>query len=130
MMLRSNTVTLWHSESRDNGESWSAPVITGYTDDGSKSHFGRLPDGRIYGVSNPIVRSGRDPLAMCISEDGEHFDRHYILRDEPYKMKKEGLYKGGLYAYPHTFIKDGYMYVIYSKRKETIEVTKLNVDQL
>lgn len=130
MMLRSNTVTLWHSESHDDGTTWSDPKITGYTDDGSKFHFGRLPDGRFYGVSNSVVRSKRLPLNICVSEDGEQFNRNYILRDEPYQVKKEGLYKDVVYGYPHTLIKDGYMYVIYSKGKETIEVSKFDINQL
>ncbi len=130
MMLRSNTVTLWHSESRDDGKTWSEPKITGFTDDGSKFHFGRLPDGRYYSVSNSLVRSKRLPLDLYVSEDGEHFTRHFIVRDEPYTLKAEGLYKDVVYGYPHTLVKDGIMYVIYSVGKESIEVTKFSIEQL
>ncbi len=130
MMLRSNGEHLWVTESRDDGETWSDPVPTGYTDDGTKFHFGRLPDGRFYGVSNPVYRSPRLPLSICLSRDGENFDTQYILRDEPRELRYEGMHKGGVYGYPHTLIRDGYLYVIYSVIKENIEVTRLKLEQL
>lgn len=130
MLLRSNSDCLWHTQSRDDGATWSVPQATGYSDDNSKFHFGRLPDGRFYGVSNARIRGGRCPLDLYLSEDGENFDRHYIIRDEPYEMQIPGMNKGGIYGYPHTLIHGGYMYVIYSKRKEAIEVTKFPIDQL
>ena len=130
MMLRSNSEFLWCADSTDDGKSWSAPYKTNYTDDGSKFHFGRLPDGRFYGVSNSKIKSKRNPLDLFISSDGENFDKHYILRDEQYDMQFLGLHKGGSYGYPHTLIHDGYMYVIYSKQKEAIEVTRISLSDL
>lgn len=130
MLLRSNSRCLWHSESSDDGTTWSEPKPTEYSDDGSKFHFGKLPDGRFYGVSNAKVRGGRCPLDLYLSSDGINFNKHYIIRDEHYEMQVEGMYKGGIYGYPHTLIHEGYMYVIYSKRKEAIEVTKFKLDQL
>lgn len=130
MLLRSNSRCLWHTESKDDGVTWSNPEATDYSDDGSKFHLGRLPDGRFYCVSNAKVRGGRCPLDIYTSEDGENFNKHFIIRDEPYQMQIEGMYKGGTYGYPHTLIHEGYMYVIYSKRKEAIEVTKFKINQL
>ncbi len=130
MLLRSNTERLWHSESRDDGVTWSEPAPTDYSDDSSKFHTGRLPDGRFYCVSNAKTGSGRRPLDLYLSEDGESFDRHIVLRDEPYAMQFEGLYKGGQYGYPHSLVHDGALYVIYSKQKEAIEVTKLDLRRL
>ncbi len=130
MMLRSNSDFLWCSESLDDGRTWSQPYKTQYSDDGSKFHFGRLPDGRYYGVNNSRVRAGRNPLDLHLSQDGENFDRHFIIRDEPYEKQFEGMHKGGAYAYPHTLLDKGYLYVIYSKQKEAIEVTRILLDQL
>ena len=39
---------LWVTESRDDGATWSPPVETAFTDNNTKFHFGRLPDGRFY----------------------------------------------------------------------------------
>ena len=36
---------LWDTESRDDGTTWSSPVETVFTDNNTKFHFGRLPDG-------------------------------------------------------------------------------------
>lgn len=130
MMLRAGEGVLWCSESRDDGVSWSEPKPTAYADCGSKFHFGKLPDGRFYGVSNPIPGSKRTPLSICISRDGENFDRQYIIRDEVYECQYDGLHKGGIYGYPHTLIHEGNMYIIYSKCKEVIEVTKIAIEQL
>ena len=130
MLLRSNSEFLWCSESSDDGKSWSEPYKTDYTDDGSKFHLGRLPDGRFYCVSNSKIKSKRNPLDLFISCDGENFDKHFILRDEQYDMQFLGLHKGGSYGYPHTLIRDGYMYIIYSKQKEAIEVTRISLADL
>ncbi|MBE6633635.1 MAG: hypothetical protein E7620_04735 [Ruminococcaceae bacterium] len=130
MLLRSNSGRLWVTESRNNGETWSSPTPTNYTDDGSKFHLGRLPDGRFYCVSNAKVKGGRCPLDLYLSQNGEDFNRHYVLRDEPYEIRFEGMYKGGIYGYPHSLIHNGYLYVIYSKRKEAVEVTRVELRML
>lgn len=130
MLLRSNSGCLWHTESKDDGVTWSDPKPTDYSDDSSKFHLGRLPDGRFYCVSNAKFGSARCPLDIFISEDGENFNKHFILRDEPYEIQIEGMNKSGSYGYPHTLIHDGHMYIIYSKGKEAIEVTKISLDDL
>ncbi len=130
MMLRSNSSVLWCTESRDGGASYGEPYPTEFTDDKSKFHFGRLPDGRFYAVSNPVTGGGRNPLVLSLSEDGENFDVSYILRDEPYERQYAGMYKGGLYGYPHSILAGGYLYVIYSKRKEAIEITRVPLSAL
>ena len=60
-----------------------------------------------------------------------NFNKRYIIRDETdYQMQQSGIAKGGSFAYPTTLIKDGYMYIIYSKQKEIIEVTKFDLGQI
>jgi len=115
MMFRSYTGFLWHAESTDDGETWSAP---------EQFHFGRLPDGRFYYVGNPNTGGGRCPLMLSLSEDGVRFDRHFILADERYEMKRDGMHKGGQYGYPHTMVHEGCLYVIVSRRKEAVEVLR------
>jgi len=127
MLFRSNSNCLWASESCDDGVTWSEPVPTEFADDNSKFHCGRLPDGRYYVVSNarPGGTESRNPLVLSLSEDGEDFSEAYILRDESYDQQFEGRWKGGVYGYPHTLIHDGCLYIIYSKRKEAVEITRL-----
>ncbi|MHC4982748.1 MAG: exo-alpha-sialidase [Planctomycetota bacterium] len=122
---------LWVTESEDNGDTWSAPRETKFTDNDAKFHFGRLPDGRFYYVGCPDPRPPwtRSPLVLSVSQDGAIFDEHYLLADEPYEMKREGLAKTGQYGYPHTMIHDGFLYVIVSRLKEAVEVIRASIDQ-
>ena len=132
MLLRSGTERLWLTESRDDGRTWSAPVATDFTDNVTKFHFGRLPDGRFYyvGCPDPEPRWERCPLVLSLSADGVRFDRHYILADETYERKREGLHKGGQYGYPHTMLHGGHLHVIVSRRKEAVEVLRAPIDGL
>ena len=133
MLLRStgrpHDGRLWLSESRDDGATWSAPVPTAFSDTNAKFHFGRLPDGRFYYVGNP-VGSGRTPLVLSLSRDGERFDRHYILGDTPYARRQPGLHKGGEYGYPHTLVREGFLHVIVSRQKEAVEVLRVRLSTL
>ena len=131
MLLRTNTDRLWCSESHDDGASWSTPFKTDFRTDASKFHFGRLPDGRFYAVGNFCFNGyKRNPLHLCLSRDGESFNTCYVLRDEPYQAISEDGRKGGLYGYPHTLVHDGYLYVIYSKRKEKIEISRIRLEDI
>ena len=135
MMFRSYTGFLWHAESRDDGETWSEPTRTAFTDNGTKFHFGRLPDGRFTYVGCPDPREApadrrRCPLVLSLSEDGVRFDRHFILGDAYYTMKREGMHKGGQYGYPHTMLHEGRLYAIVSRRKEAVEVLRVPIDAL
>ena len=67
----------------------------------------------------------RCPLVLSLSADGEDFSEEYILRDEGYDLRFEGRWKGGIYGYPHTLVHEGYLYIIYSLRKEGVGLTRL-----
>jgi hypothetical protein len=123
---------LWLTESSDNGETWSMPVETPFTDNDSKFHFGQLPDQRFYyvGIPDTLHHYARNPLVLSLSKDGKVFGQHYIVANSLYQLKKEGLWKGGQYGYPHTMIKDGYMYIIVSRQKEAIELLRFSLKQL
>ena len=124
---------LWMTVSKDNGTHWSLPVETSFTDNDSKFHFGKLLDGRFYyvGIPDTLHHYARTPLVPAISEDGKFFHKQYIIAsDNPYILKKEGLWKGGQYGYPHTMIYNGYMYVIISRQKEAIEVMRFKMEEL
>lgn len=123
---------LWLTESSNNGQSWSKPVETTFSDNDSKFHFGRLPDKRFYyvGIPDTLHHYDRNPLVLSLSSEGKKFDQNYIIADELYHLKKEGLYKGGQYGYPHTIIYKGFMYVIISRQKESIEILRFDLGQL
>lgn len=132
MLLRSGTSRLWVAESRDDGVSWSSPEPTDFTDNGTKFHFGRVPDGRFYyvGCPDPEPRGARFPLVLSLSDDGASFDRHYLLGDDHYERKRDGLHKGGQYGYPHTIVTAGYLYVTVSRMKEAVQVIRVDMAKL
>jgi hypothetical protein len=123
---------LWLTESKDSGSNWSRPVEAPFSDNDSKFHFGRLPDKRFYyvGIPDTLHHYDRNPLVISISADGKAFDKNYIIANELYHLKKEGLWKGGQYGYPHTMIYKGFMYVIISRQKEAIETLRFSLKQI
>ena len=134
MLLRSNSGRLWVTQSADDAETWSAPVPTSFTNNASKFHAGRLPDGRFYWVGNPETKPehSRCPLALLLSDDGVRFGRHYILADATtlYVKRKAGMHKSGQYGYPHTLIHDGALCVIVSREKEAVDVLRIPLTAL
>ena len=127
LLLRSGTDRLWQSESRDDGATWAPPQRSEFTDNVTKFHFGRLPDGRYYyvGCPDPEPKYTRCPLVLSLSRDGVRFDQHFILADEDYTQRRPGMHKGGNYGYPHTLVHDGALLVIVSRRKEAVELLRL-----
>lgn len=123
---------LWLTESMDNGAHWSRPAETAFTDNDSKFHFGKLPNGNYYyvGIPDTAHHYDRNPLVLATSKDGKAFNKQYIIANEPYVMKKDGLWKGGEYGYPHTIVYKGYMYIIISRKKEAIEVLRFALSQV
>jgi hypothetical protein len=123
---------LWLTESKDNGKHWSFPIETNFTDNDSKFHFGKLPDGRFYyvGIPDTLHHYARTPLVIAVSNNGIFFNHQFIIADEMYTLKKAGLWKDGQYGYPHTIIYNGMMYVIISRQKEAVEVIRFDIRQL
>jgi len=127
LMLRTNRARLAVAESRDDGATWSEPQLTDFTDCGSKMQFGRLPDGRHFALScpDPNVPESclrRTPLVLAVSRDGNVFDRHFLLGDEPdVLLRYPGAYKHGRYGYPYCHVANDHLVVINSVGKEDIE---------
>lgn len=125
-VMRSSTQYLWATSSKDNGETWGDIYQTNFTDDAQKFDFMELPDGRIMYIGTPMYtgRSNRLPLIAAVSEDGYNFNKQYIVGNTEYAVKENPTGKIGHYSYPSAIIKDDYVYVIYAKRKEIIEVSR------
>ena len=136
MLLRSTgpaaTGTLWLTECRDDGVSWSPPQETAFTDNDTKFHFGRLPDGRWYyvGCPDPKPTGLRSPLVLSVSENGTDFHRHFLLGDDRYERRRPGRWKDGQFGYPHTMVQDGNLCVIVSRRKEAVQVLRVALNDL
>ena len=141
-MFRSETNYMWHSESYDNGKTWTDPEPSKFYTSWSMWEFGNLPDGRVFAIGSSDPNS-RYPLELWISKDGYNFDTCYILRDEVDIAETGGLFlprsknqhcpgyaKGGEYGYPHAVMDDEYLYVAYSRHKEMMEITRVKFSDI
>ncbi|WP_145257938.1 exo-alpha-sialidase [Planctomycetes bacterium Pan216] len=108
---------LYRSFSVDDGRTWSTPVKTDFPDARSKFHGLRLRDGRYVLVSNTHPRR-RDPLTLSVSEDGLVF------------TKMGYLYGGRHVDYPHVMEHDGQLFVAFAGGKQSVEVLKVDLDDL
>lgn len=130
VLLRSAERILYHSESRDDGETWSKPEPTEFTNCNTKFHCGRLPDGRFYIVGSPDPACARCPIVITTSDDGVVWDREYVIDGRFRPLRHQGKYKGGIYAYPHSVIVGDRMYIACSVNKEDIHVYSFPLSQL
>lgn len=129
--FRTNKKRLALSKSEDNGQSWSAPVLTNFTDCGSRFECGVLPDGRYFILSCPKPKSVRTPLVLATSTDGVVFDRHFVLGDEQATTARTaGRWKYGRYGYPTFHIVNNFLLVIYSVNKEDIRMFRFPLSYL
>ncbi len=121
------------SRSDDNAEHWSEPVITDFPDSRAKQSAGNLPDGTAFIVNNPSGSKTRIPLTLTLSDNGQRFDRAWLVRaggDDLQPWRHEGKYKRAGYSYPKSYVDDNYLYVAYATNKEDIEITRIPVDEL
>jgi hypothetical protein len=115
---------LYHSISRDQGKTWTAPVRTDYPDATSKNFSGRLSNGWYFLINNPNQKR-RDPLAISFSRDGWTFSRPMALRKDAPALRFAGKHKGsGSFQYPHAIEHGGSLWVIYSTNKEDIQISE------
>lgn len=77
----SNIGRICVSDSFDDGVSWSVPRALEIPNPNSGFDLVRVRDGRIVLIYNPVT-TGRSPLALAVSRDGEHFRRFHTLEDE------------------------------------------------
>lgn len=125
--------TLLWQESSLTGDAWSVPQKTKFTDNNTKSFFGKLPDGKTYyvGVPDTLKMGTRTPLVLSLSDDEFRFNKHYIIANDNYNIKySDGRWKEGQFGYPYSMIHDNHIYVIVSRRKETIEAFKIPVNKI
>lgn len=130
MLCRTGTQYLAAARSNDDGITWSKPFLTSFSDNASKFAFTTLPDGRIAYVGNPSLSGDRIPLMLCISENGRDFDKQYIIGNSAYTIKKTGFAKVGHYGYPAVCTDDEYLYIVYSKGKEILEIARVKLSEL
>ncbi len=121
------------SQSYDGGRTWTNPYrAENFRIDWQMVNTGRLPDGRFYFVSTTALNRqyGRYPLILLVSDNGYTFTRGYTLRDELHDLQQEGWSKGGEYGYPEVLIYGDYMYIVCSRLKEVVELTRVKLSDI
>lgn len=132
LYLRSATPWLWACCSTDNGETWSLPEKTEFTDNRTKFFMDRLPDGRFFyvGTPDPFPPRTRHVLALSLSQDGLDWTEHYLLADAQYKGRYPGIDKNGVYGYPSVLVEGTSMHVAFSLNKEMIAVLTADLSNI
>lgn len=130
MLHRSYGPVLYESDSTDGGETWSVPEPTEIPNGNSKFWLGRLPDGRCVYIGNPGPQTSRCPLVLSLADGDLVFDTHCLIESQPISRKFPGIYKGGMYGYPHAVIYGDGLYVIYSVWKEDIRIARIPLADL
>ncbi len=128
LMSRTNDKKMLSAASFDGGKTWTDMYLSDFNDYGAKFQFGTLPDGRYYYVGN--ISAARAELMLMISEDGVNFNTVYYLGNTEYIQQKDGLYKGGNYGYPTTYIDNEYLHVVYSRGKEALGVLRVKLSDI
>lgn len=120
------------SDSTDNGEVWSQPVLTNMPDSRAKQSAGNLLNGSAFLVNNPSGSKSRIPLVVSLSLNGALFKQAYLLRGGKSlpPMKYQGRYKREGFSYPKSIVWDGFVWVSYAVNKEDIAVTRVPVESL
>ena len=134
---RSGHLRLYASVSQDRGKTWSPPLETNFPDATARSFAGNLPDGTIFIISNPSTTPSthptigrRIPLTLALSADGITFDRAYVVRGDPTRMRFQGKSKLDGWQYPSAIAWRGWFYIAYSINKEDVGVTRVRLKQL
>lgn len=126
--FRSDTERLYQSISYDGGFTVEKPWRTNFPDGPSRHYWSRLSNGKYLLASNP--GPGRNPLCVSVSDDGAVYNRMFILRNEPTSPVYPHGTKIPGYQYPHWCERDGYVYVIYSRDKEDLQVSRFALSAL
>jgi predicted neuraminidase len=109
----SNIGAVCVADSLDRGVTWTSARPIELPNPNSGIDAVRLRDGRIV-VAYNNTKSGRTPLNLALSKDGEHFQMFSVLEDEP-----------GEYSYPAIIQgRDGDLHITYTWNRTRIRYVR------
>jgi predicted neuraminidase len=97
------------ADSFDSGQSWSDARPIDLPNPNSGIDLVRLHDGRIILIYNDTA-SGRTPLNLAVSTDGEHFKNFAVLEDAPGEFSYPAIIEGS----------DGLLHITYTYNRKSI----------
>jgi len=111
---KSRAARIAAADSSDAGKTWSEPHFINLPNPNSGIDAVRLRDGRVVLIFNNSY-TGRTPLNLAMSHDGEHFSVFKTLEDTP-----------GEYSYPAIIqAADGDLLMTYTWHRETIKFVRI-----
>ena len=127
---------LYRTLSTDNGRTWTTPELTNFPDATSKFFGLRTSRGQYVLVSNANPKQ-RNPLCLSASDDGITFTHMgrlpipEVLEGDNSKLDaRYGSTKSETFQYPHVIEHDGSLLIVFSRKKQTIEVVKVSLDEV
>lgn len=109
--------------STDHGRTWTVPEKTNFPDATSKFFCLRTSAGYYVLISNANP-ARRNPLCLATSDDGVTFTRLARLPIPEGEAAKD------TFQYPHVIEQDGHLLVAFSRRKQTVEVVKIPLQEV
>jgi hypothetical protein len=122
---------LYASESRDGGRTWSVPAKTTFPDSLARHATGRLPGGDVFLINNSSSkRLDRSILTIALSSDGRRFDRAYVVKNQPTRMRFAGKHKLDGWQYPNAIVVSDELLVAFSVNKEDVRIVRIRLSDL
>lgn len=122
--------------SADAGRTWTAPEKTNFPDATSKFFCLKTSRGYYVLVSNANP-ARRNPLCLSTSDDGVAFTRmaklpipESISQLPATPSAKRATVREETFQYPHLIEREGSLLIAYSRRKMTVEVIQVSLDQI
>ncbi|MBR0112197.1 MAG: exo-alpha-sialidase [Clostridia bacterium] len=119
MFARTAAGRIYRSESEDEGETWREAYPTGLPNNNSGIDLVKVPDGRIFLVSNPVSENWgeRSPLTVQVSADGGNTFTHFLTLEE---VKKDSEF-----SYPAAVYHSGALHISYTYERTNIAYVKI-----
>ena len=105
--------------SSDAGKTWTQARPLDLPNPNSGLDAVRLKDGRVVLIYNH-TNSGRTPLNLAVSKDGEHFKMFAVLENEPGEYSYPAIIQGG----------DGSLYMTYTWNRKKIKFVKFDLSAI
>lgn len=137
-LSRDNSRSGWllRSFSTDQGRSWTVPVRTNFPDATSKFFVLKVSRG-FYVLVNNANPERRNPLCISVSRDGLVFSSLLrlpipgVIEGVAWETGSDyGSTKYDSYQYPHVIERDGELLIAFSRKKQTVEVVKVSLDEV
>ncbi len=129
MSFRNWSGFLQASVSTDRGQSWSVPAKTNFRDCRSRFSAGNLPDGTAFLINNPGPHHRRY-LTIALSDDGQVFDRAFMIFGKRIRHRHGGRTKSLGWQYPNALVWKDHLYVAHSINKEDLGVSRISLTSL